>query len=251
MRQETLCAADLDEMLALCTTSSTWTYSVAWIDCLARGKALGRGLVYRGEHATLDEYQSIPDRGAPLELPAHRARQMPVDLPGWALNRLSVKAFNALYYWRGKPGIGFPDYETFFLSAGCNPRMEPHLRAGWVCSISMCRAAFRQRQKHARDFGMHRGRGQWLLSGRLEVIWPGGFRISVFPNGGLYARPRFSRDGQYLQSAAAARCHPRRIRRPSLSCQRRSRFGGTAMSGLPQNLQLFGRSVLISIRAAR
>ena len=107
-------AADLDQMLALCAASSDWTYSVAWIDCLARGKTLGRGLVYRGEHATLGELAALPDRGAPLVAPEHKARRMPADLPGWALNRLSVSAFNALYYRRGKPGLSFPDYETFF-----------------------------------------------------------------------------------------------------------------------------------------
>jgi FAD/FMN-containing dehydrogenase len=109
MRQETLRAADLDAMLALCAASSAWTYSVAWIDCLARGGSLGRGLIYRGEHATRGECAD-----AALAPPEHRARRMPIDLPGWSLNRLSVSAFNALYYRRGKPGTSFPDYETFF-----------------------------------------------------------------------------------------------------------------------------------------
>ena len=114
MRQETLCAADLDEMLALCEASSGWTYSVAWIDCLARGKALGRGLIYRGEHARLGDYPDTLDTIAPLAPPDHRARRIPLDFPGWALNRLSVTAFNTLYYRRGKAGFSFPDYETFF-----------------------------------------------------------------------------------------------------------------------------------------
>ena len=114
MRQETLRAADLDEMLALCEASAHWTYSVAWIDCLAKGKTLGRGLIYRGEHAALGDYPDNLDPIAPLAPPDHRARRMPMDLPGWTLNRLSVTAFNALYYRRGKPGLSFPDYETFF-----------------------------------------------------------------------------------------------------------------------------------------
>ena len=114
MRQETLQAADLEQMFALCKESSGWSYSVAWIDCLARGKALGRGLIYRGEHATLDDYAALQDGRPPLTAPDHPARRMPADLPGWALNRLSVSAFNALYYRRGKPGVSFPDYETFF-----------------------------------------------------------------------------------------------------------------------------------------
>src|SRR5271166_2461446 len=109
IRQETLRAADLDEALALCEASSDWTYSVAWIDCLARGARLGRALIYRGEHARRGEG---PD--ATLAPPRHQNWRLPLDLPGWTLNRLSVSAFNALYYRRGLPGMSFPDYETFF-----------------------------------------------------------------------------------------------------------------------------------------
>src|SRR5487761_1374278 len=55
IRQETLRARDLDETMALFEASRDWTYSVAWIDCLARENELGRALLYRGEHARRDE----------------------------------------------------------------------------------------------------------------------------------------------------------------------------------------------------
>ena len=63
----------------------------------------------RGEHARPGE--CLDDA---LLVPRHRMRIVPVDLPHWTLNRLSVSAFNALYYRRAKSGIDFPDYETFF-----------------------------------------------------------------------------------------------------------------------------------------
>lgn len=111
IRQDTVRAPDLDAMMAACADSASWTYSVAWIDCLAKGRSLGRGLVYRGEHALAAECPSGID---PLVLAPHKTRRLPVDLPNWTLNRLSVSAFNELYFRRGKPGASFTDYETFF-----------------------------------------------------------------------------------------------------------------------------------------
>lgn len=71
-----------------CTRSR---YTVAWIDTTATGARLGRGLYMEGEHAT----GSLPQPDAPAE---PRLR-VPLDAPAWALNRLTVQAFNALY-WR-------------------------------------------------------------------------------------------------------------------------------------------------------
>lgn len=67
------------------------TYSVAWIDLLARGDALGRSLVMLGEHA--DDGDLAVGSDATLAT-------VPFDLPAGLLNPLSVKAFNTLYYER-------------------------------------------------------------------------------------------------------------------------------------------------------
>ena len=109
IRQETLAAANLDEAIKLFEASSGWTYTVAWIDCLARGDRLGRSLLYRGEHATRAETAN-----APLAVPERRRRRVPIDLPSWSLNRWSVAAFNALYYRRAKLGTSFIDYDNYF-----------------------------------------------------------------------------------------------------------------------------------------
>ncbi|GJE71147.1 FAD-binding oxidoreductase [Methylorubrum podarium] len=104
IRQETRVATDLAAMLRALDEDEAATYSVAWIDCLARGSALGRGLVYRGEHAGRDTC-----RAAGLELfptPARRRLTVPPGLPGWTLNRASVTAFNALYFRRGTTAGG-------------------------------------------------------------------------------------------------------------------------------------------------
>jgi decaprenylphospho-beta-D-ribofuranose 2-oxidase len=109
IRQETLKAANLDEAMAHFETSAGWTYTVAWIDCMARGKGLGRALVYRGEHATAAETGS-----SNLAIPHRRARRVPVDLPAWVLNRWSIAGFNTLYFHRGKPGTTVIDYDRYF-----------------------------------------------------------------------------------------------------------------------------------------
>ena len=98
IRQQTHVAENLTAALRHLRGTVDATYSVAWIDVLARGAALGRSLVYTGEHAARDDLA----KGA-LPFPASRTGRLrvPVDLPSWTLNRLSVTAFNELYFRRG------------------------------------------------------------------------------------------------------------------------------------------------------
>ncbi|HUE19442.1 MAG TPA: FAD-binding oxidoreductase [Stellaceae bacterium] len=113
IRQETLRAGDLAETMDLFEQSRDWTYTVAWIDCLAKGGGLGRSLLYRGEHARLAELPA-EHREAPLALKPPRSKRVPLDFPAASLNRWSVGVFNELYYRRSKPGTVLVDLETFF-----------------------------------------------------------------------------------------------------------------------------------------
>lgn len=90
-------------------------YTVAWIDLLSRGAALGRSVVMTGDHATADELPAT-HKGAPLTLNARGMRNVPLDMPGWMLNPLSIRAFNALYYRveGGKTSSFITDYDRFF-----------------------------------------------------------------------------------------------------------------------------------------
>ncbi len=115
IQQRTLVAGNISQTMEMFENSQDATYSVAWIDCLQKGQALGRSLVLLGEHA---EVSALPlkSQGKPLATPAKRARRVPFDLPGWALNRLSVRAFNAVYYWKGKRGPvrQLVDWDSYF-----------------------------------------------------------------------------------------------------------------------------------------
>jgi decaprenylphospho-beta-D-ribofuranose 2-oxidase len=103
IRQRTIVAADLDAALAALETTLDATYSVAWIDCLARGASMGRALVYRGEHAGAG---TLP-AGMPAFQPARKGRlAVPFDMPSLALSRPSVAAFNELYFRRGAAKAG-------------------------------------------------------------------------------------------------------------------------------------------------
>ena len=105
LRQQTTVAPDLDAAMAALAAAAGATYSVAWIDGLARGAALGRSLVYTAEHATRAELT-----GAAARDPLPRARggrlAVPLDAPGWGLNRWSVRAFNEVYYRKGAAAAG-------------------------------------------------------------------------------------------------------------------------------------------------
>ena len=106
--QHTGVAPDLAAALSGLEATADATYSVAWIDCLARGRHLGRGLVYRGEHATqADLDRSYWDRTAFPETKPGRLT-IPFDAPSFTLNRATVAAFNALYFRRGAGNAGGP-----------------------------------------------------------------------------------------------------------------------------------------------
>jgi L-gulonolactone oxidase len=87
----------LEGFFDLAEAAEGWPYTVAWVDCLARGPALGRGLFQRARHAA--------EGGLAVQRPP-RLLRMPLDAPGFALNRASIGAFNALHFARGRRRAG-------------------------------------------------------------------------------------------------------------------------------------------------
>lgn len=78
-------------------------YSVAWLDLLARGRSLGRGVVIEGDHAALVETSRDTRSKALSYSPSVRAA-VPVRLPVNALSRLGVAMFNRAYYAANRAG---------------------------------------------------------------------------------------------------------------------------------------------------
>ena len=104
-------AEDLDRALELFHASDErYKYSVAWIDCVGGGKRrLGRSVLMRGNPATGSDATVLrPER--------RRAISIPGTTPSFLLNRVSIRAFNALYY-RKHPRQArdvLCGYESFF-----------------------------------------------------------------------------------------------------------------------------------------
>ncbi|MFI5053398.1 MAG: FAD-dependent oxidoreductase, partial [Acidimicrobiia bacterium] len=111
VRSENERCGDLDTVMArMLEDDEDFRYSVAWIDCLARGKSLGRSILSRGEHATVDE---LPQklRSQPLRFDPHDRLVAPRWVPNGLVNPLSIAAFNELWY-RVSPALHRGGLET-------------------------------------------------------------------------------------------------------------------------------------------
>jgi decaprenylphospho-beta-D-ribofuranose 2-oxidase len=116
MRVDTERAESLDDVLArMLEGDHLYRYSVAWVDCLARGAKLGRSILTRGDHARLDDLE--PDRrrapldaSPPLQLPA------PPFVPSGLVRRSTMRAFNEVWFRRARqePGRLEPLYDFFW-----------------------------------------------------------------------------------------------------------------------------------------
>jgi decaprenylphospho-beta-D-ribofuranose 2-oxidase len=91
-------APDLDDAMArMDADDHRYEYSVAWIDCMARGGSLGRSVLTRGRHARLDELPPRRQETARQFDPSTRLAAPPW-VPHGLLNRLSVSAFNEMWF---------------------------------------------------------------------------------------------------------------------------------------------------------
>ncbi len=83
-----------------------YSYTVAWIDCLAPTHALGRGLFYRGNHA----------RDGTLDYKRKKRLSIPFELPFSAINAASITSFNRLYRARQRTRTkeSVTDFDSFF-----------------------------------------------------------------------------------------------------------------------------------------
>jgi FAD/FMN-containing dehydrogenase len=96
-------------------TDAQYGFSVAWIDCNSGRSALGRSVLNVGNFATIDR---LPPNLAqdPLNVMPRLSPLVPFDFPGFALNSLSVKLFNAIIYafHRDKAAQTIFDWDSFF-----------------------------------------------------------------------------------------------------------------------------------------
>ncbi|HEY4032018.1 MAG TPA: FAD-binding oxidoreductase [Caulobacteraceae bacterium] len=106
LHNETLPFANLGAFFDLSRSSEAFEHTVAWIDCTARGPALGKGVFHRADWAADGRLE--PHRGAP--------KSLPLPIPDGLLNPLTLKAFNTLYdgLQRAKPRRSTEHYAQVF-----------------------------------------------------------------------------------------------------------------------------------------
>ena len=106
INQTTIKTKNLKEAFEAFEKYSHMPYSVAWIDCLAKDDNIGKCLLMVGDFA---------DDGK-LDFKEKKKINIPFNFPSFALNSLSVKAFNWLYYKKAPDGVSEQkvDIDTFF-----------------------------------------------------------------------------------------------------------------------------------------
>ena len=105
---ESIRFANVDEFFTLCAEAERkYEYTVAWIDCLGRGKQLGRGLLQCANHAR---------EGTASEPVPDRKLSVPFPLPMSAVNALSLRVFNTVHYHRqrGRRRLSSEYFQSFF-----------------------------------------------------------------------------------------------------------------------------------------
>ncbi|WP_407157765.1 FAD-binding protein [Bradyrhizobium sp. STM 3557] len=109
LKQTTHVAANLDAAIDVLDATASATYSVAWIDCVARGASLGRALIFTADHADAADAARLGPQLASFPDARSAGPSVPSWFPGFALNPFSVRAFNELYFRSGASRAGAPE----------------------------------------------------------------------------------------------------------------------------------------------
>ena len=109
-------ASDLDDVMArMAARDDDYRYSVAWIDLLASGATMGRSVLTRGDHLRRADLPA-KHRDDPLRYDPKILVTAPPVVPPGLLNRLTVRAFNELWFRKApREQVGHPEsIATFF-----------------------------------------------------------------------------------------------------------------------------------------
>ena len=105
---ESIKFGSLEEFFEISKESDkNFEYTVAWLDCVANGQDFGRGIFMRGNHSKVTAKRYFRP-----ELPL----TVPFNFPDFALNNLTVRAFNFCYYGKQREKFvkSTVNFEPFF-----------------------------------------------------------------------------------------------------------------------------------------
>ena len=114
VRGHTQRTRDLEETLTrIIEGDRAHAYAVSWIDCVSRGRNLGRSVMLRADEAEIGD---LPEnaRENPLEISPAPPVSVPFRLPSGLLNTFSMRLFNAVYYRAHTVGTKLVNYERYF-----------------------------------------------------------------------------------------------------------------------------------------
>ena len=100
------------DAMASDSADNDYRYSVCWVDLLATGSSMGRGVLTRGDHASASEVNS--------DEPCAYDPRLNISAPGWVpnglLNKFSIKVFNEAWYRKApaKRHVGLESIPAFF-----------------------------------------------------------------------------------------------------------------------------------------
>ena len=106
IKRNSIIAKNLDDCMDLIDQNEDSKHSFAWLDCLARGKSLGRSILHLADHCA----------DGPQQPKSRVSLSVPFATPGFFLNRFSNKLFNNAIYemWKHRENPSIVNYDSYF-----------------------------------------------------------------------------------------------------------------------------------------
>lgn len=193
---------DLDRELG-----AQWPYTVAWIDCVAQGKASGRGVFLAAGHAA-------PQAALPTW--RERRRGIPWTPPISLVNSATLRGFNVLYWHRAREGTELVHHVPYFypLDAISHWNRMYGRRGFYQYQCVVPRAAMREATAQLLLRIARSGQGSFLAvlktfgdmpsEGMLSFARPGATLALDFPNRGAETLRLFDELDTVVREAGGA-----------------------------------------------
>jgi len=121
LSQNSFACSNLEGSIEAFNESDDAHYSVAWLDCLAKGDKLGRSILYTAHHADASE---LPQQKLALSKTKTKPSSLfsvPFTTPAFLLNPYSLGSFNSFYYRLGSKSTSIEEpvkklihYQSYF-----------------------------------------------------------------------------------------------------------------------------------------
>ena len=93
--QKVFSTNNLKETIEIFRKHQKSSYSIAWIDCVAKGENFGRAILFTGEHSNKKQEKELLFKPKTM-------MKWPFNLPSWFINKYFVKIFNIFYFYKNK-----------------------------------------------------------------------------------------------------------------------------------------------------